>query len=185
MVEDPKPVVELEEVVLDLNYPDRMVRICVGLTESIKKLVDKTAGCALLSFMDAFRGYHEGYCYKVMPFGLKNSGATYMHMVVRMFKSLIGKSMAAYVDDMLGNGGGRGGGRRPRRGCHRVGSDALMAIRKWKNGGWMTVGVVVTGRKLMTRRWLRRLNENKGMAEKRRGAGTVTGEEEWKVKKEG
>ncbi|XP_019172504.1 PREDICTED: aldehyde oxidase GLOX1-like [Ipomoea nil] len=36
-----------------------------------------------------------------MPFGLKNAGATYTRMVARLIKDLIGKSMEAYVDDML------------------------------------------------------------------------------------
>ncbi|XP_019159717.1 PREDICTED: uncharacterized protein LOC109156335 [Ipomoea nil] len=36
-----------------------------------------------------------------MPFGLKNAGATYTRMVARLFQHLLGKSMAAYVDDML------------------------------------------------------------------------------------
>ncbi|XP_019195711.1 PREDICTED: uncharacterized protein LOC109189555 [Ipomoea nil] len=85
----------------------------------IDQLVDETAGSALLSFMDAFRGYHQifmhpadeekiafltpdgVYCYRVMPFGLKNAGATYTRMVARLFQNLLGKSMAAYVDDML------------------------------------------------------------------------------------
>ncbi|XP_031111906.1 uncharacterized protein LOC116015878 [Ipomoea triloba] len=85
----------------------------------IDQLVDETAGCDLLSFMDAFRGYHQifmhpadeektafitpdgVYCYRVMPFGLKNAGATYTRMVGRLFRDLLGKSMAAYVDDML------------------------------------------------------------------------------------
>ena len=61
----------------------------------IDQLVDSTAGHKLLTFMDAFLGYnqikiaeedHEKttfitsqglYCYNVMPFGLKNAGATY------------------------------------------------------------------------------------------------------------
>ena len=41
------------------------------------------------------------YCYKVMPFGLKNPGATYQRLVNEMFKDLIGKSMEVYVDNML------------------------------------------------------------------------------------
>ncbi|KAL5577794.1 hypothetical protein UlMin_019493 [Ulmus minor] len=85
----------------------------------IDQLVDATAGHELLSFMDAYSGYnqirmHEGdqehtafltnqglYCYKVMPFGLKNAGATYQRLVNKMFKDQIGKTMEVYVDDML------------------------------------------------------------------------------------
>lgn len=41
------------------------------------------------------------YCYKVMPFGLKNAGATYQRLVNRMFKGQIGQNIEVYVDDML------------------------------------------------------------------------------------
>ncbi|XP_019158447.1 PREDICTED: uncharacterized protein LOC109155173 [Ipomoea nil] len=85
----------------------------------IGQLVDETAGSALLSFMDAFRGYHQIYMHKAdeekttfitpdgvyyyrgMPFGLKNAGATYTRMVARLFQDLLEKSKVAYVDDML------------------------------------------------------------------------------------
>ena len=36
-----------------------------------------------------------------MPFGLKNAGATHQRPLNHMFRSLIGKSMEVYVDDLL------------------------------------------------------------------------------------
>lgn len=41
------------------------------------------------------------FCYKVMPFGLKNAGATYQRMIVNLFKDLIGKKVEVYIDDMV------------------------------------------------------------------------------------
>ena len=41
------------------------------------------------------------YCYRVMPFGLKNVGATYQRLVNRMFQKQIGTFMEVYIDDML------------------------------------------------------------------------------------
>ena len=41
------------------------------------------------------------YCYRVMPFGLKNAGATYQRLVNRMFSEQFGKKMEVYIDDML------------------------------------------------------------------------------------
>ncbi|XP_024015214.1 uncharacterized protein LOC112088924 [Eutrema salsugineum] len=85
----------------------------------IDRLVEATAGNELLSFMDAFSGYNQIlmhpedrektsfitdrgiYCYKVMPFGLKNAGATYQRFVNRMFASQLGRTMEVYIDDML------------------------------------------------------------------------------------
>ncbi|CAL9018079.1 unnamed protein product [Prunus brigantina] len=85
----------------------------------IDQLVDSTSGNQLLSFMDAYSGYNQimmydddkaktsfiiergTYCYKVMPFGLKNAGATYQRLVNKIFKEQIGRTMEVYVDDML------------------------------------------------------------------------------------
>ena len=85
----------------------------------IDLIVDATAGHELLSFMDAFSGYNQismdpsdqektsfvteqgTYCYRVMPFGLKNAGATYQRLVNWMFQKQIGTAMEVYIDDML------------------------------------------------------------------------------------
>jgi len=85
----------------------------------IDRLVEATAGHQLLSFMDAFSGYNQimmdpedqektafitergTYCYEVMPFGLKNAGATYQRLVNKMFAGQLGKTMEVYIDDML------------------------------------------------------------------------------------
>jgi len=41
------------------------------------------------------------FCYKVMPFGQKNAGATFQQMVNKVFKEQIERTMKVYVDDML------------------------------------------------------------------------------------
>ena len=40
------------------------------------------------------------YCYKVMPFGLKNVGATYQRLVNRMFSHQFGRNVEVYIDDI-------------------------------------------------------------------------------------
>ena len=85
----------------------------------IIQLVDSIGGDKLLSFMDKFSGYNQIlidkndqektsfvtsqrlYCCKVMPFGLKNAGATYQRLVNCMFSHQIGRNVEVYVDDML------------------------------------------------------------------------------------
>ena len=41
------------------------------------------------------------FCYKVMPFGLKNPMATYQRMITKIFEPVLGKTMDAYIDDMV------------------------------------------------------------------------------------
>lgn len=41
------------------------------------------------------------YCYKAMPFSLKNVGAMYQRLVNNLFAPLISHIMEVYVDDML------------------------------------------------------------------------------------
>jgi len=41
------------------------------------------------------------YCYKVMPFGLKNAGTTYQRLMDRVLAPMLGRNVQAYVDDMV------------------------------------------------------------------------------------
>ena len=41
------------------------------------------------------------FCYKVMPFGLNNTGATYQRLINKMFAHQIGRSVQVFIDDML------------------------------------------------------------------------------------
>ena len=41
------------------------------------------------------------FCYKVMPFGLKNVGATYQRAMVAFFHDMIHHEIEVYVDDMI------------------------------------------------------------------------------------
>ena len=86
---------------------------------NIDRLVESTAGNEMLAFMDVFSGYNQimmhpddrektvfitdrgTYCHKLMPFGLKNAGATYQRLVNRMFTDKLGDTMEVYIDDML------------------------------------------------------------------------------------
>ncbi|XP_031392283.1 uncharacterized protein LOC116204334, partial [Punica granatum] len=85
----------------------------------IDVLVDNTARHNQFSFMDGFSGYNQirmaeddkikttfitmwgTFCYKVMPFGLKNAGATYQRAMVTLFHDMMHKEIEVYVDDMI------------------------------------------------------------------------------------
>ncbi|XP_017972604.1 PREDICTED: uncharacterized protein LOC108661181 [Theobroma cacao] len=41
------------------------------------------------------------FCYKVMPFGLKNTGATYQRAMVALFHDIMHKEIKVYVDEMI------------------------------------------------------------------------------------
>ena len=41
------------------------------------------------------------FCYKVMPFKLKNIRATYQRMITKMFKPITSKNMDVYIDNMV------------------------------------------------------------------------------------
>ena len=85
----------------------------------IDMLVDNTAKFKVFSFMDGFSGYNQikmapedmekttfitpwgTFCYRVMPFGLKNAGATYQRAMTTLFHDMMHKEIEVYVDDMI------------------------------------------------------------------------------------
>ena len=85
----------------------------------IDQIIYAYVGHGMLLFMNAFSSYHHIpmhppdaekttfitphrlYYYNLMPFGLKNVGATYQRLVTKIFRPLIGKIMEVYIDDML------------------------------------------------------------------------------------
>jgi len=86
---------------------------------NIDTLVDYASAQGMLSFLNAYSGYNQiamhpgdedktafmgeasNYYYKVMPFGLRNTGATYQRLMDRILSSLIGQNVQVYVDDMV------------------------------------------------------------------------------------
>jgi hypothetical protein len=107
-------------------------RMCVNYTDlnkhcpkdpfglpRIDQVIDSTAGCDLLCFLDCYSEYHQiaikkedqekttfitpfgAYCYTTMSFGLKNAGATYQRAIQACFKRQLNKNIEAYVDDVV------------------------------------------------------------------------------------
>ncbi|KAL6126263.1 hypothetical protein ACLB2K_074314 [Fragaria x ananassa] len=82
-------------------------------------LIDSTSGHGMLSFMDSFSDYNQikmarmgaekiafrtpygNFYYTVMPFGLKNAGATYQRVMTAVFHDMMGKEVEDYVDDLV------------------------------------------------------------------------------------
>jgi hypothetical protein len=72
-----------------------------------------------LSFLYAYSRYHQikmkesdqltnsfitpfgMFCYVTMSFGLKNAGATYQRCMLQVFGDLIGRTVEAYMDDIV------------------------------------------------------------------------------------
>jgi hypothetical protein len=85
----------------------------------IDQIIDFTAGCNLLCFLDYYSGNHQiaikeedqektafitpfgAYCYTTMSFGLKNADATYQRAIQACFKRQLNKNVKAYVDDVV------------------------------------------------------------------------------------
>ncbi|PKI73962.1 hypothetical protein CRG98_005638 [Punica granatum] len=91
----------------------------------IDVLVDNTPRHALFSFMDDFSGYNQirmaekdklkttfttmwgTFCYCVMPFGLKNGGATYQRAMVTLFHDMMHKEVEVYAKCTFGARSGK------------------------------------------------------------------------------
>jgi hypothetical protein len=87
----------------------------------ICQIIDSTTLCELLSFLDAYSGYHQIslaiddeekttfitpfgiFCYTKMAFGLKNGGATYQKCIHIILEPQIGRNVEAYIDDVVVN----------------------------------------------------------------------------------
>jgi hypothetical protein len=85
----------------------------------IDLIVDSTSGCDLLSFLDAYSGFHQIqmsredrkhtafvivdglYCYVVMPYGLKNTLPTFVRAMSKTFGDLIRDKVEVYVDNIV------------------------------------------------------------------------------------
>ncbi|XP_050222409.1 uncharacterized protein LOC126672502 [Mercurialis annua] len=85
----------------------------------IDVLVDSAAEMLWYACCDGFSGYNQiltaqihkaktsfitewgTFCYKVMPFGLKNTGATDQRAVMTLFHDMMHKEVEIYVDDMV------------------------------------------------------------------------------------
>jgi hypothetical protein len=85
----------------------------------VDQVIDSTAGCDLLYFLDCNSGYHQiaikeedqkkttfitpfgTYCYTTTSFGLKNAGATYQRAIQACFNRQLNKNVEAYVDDVV------------------------------------------------------------------------------------
>jgi Reverse transcriptase (RNA-dependent DNA polymerase) len=80
-------------------------------------IIYHTSSYEVFSFMDGYAGYNQIkmalkdenhtafrtpigiYCYKIMPFGLKNTGATYQRTMKKLFDDLIHKIIQCYMND--------------------------------------------------------------------------------------
>ena len=85
----------------------------------IDQMVDATTGYNQMSFLDAYSGYNQIpmntedrvhtafvmqkgiFCYRVMPFGLKNARATYQRLMNKMFTKQLSRIIEVYIDDMV------------------------------------------------------------------------------------
>jgi hypothetical protein len=115
-----------------VEKPDGSCDMCIDYTSLNKEcpkdeyflphicqIVDFTASCELLSFLDAYSGYHQisliiddeekiafitpfgVFCYTKMAFRLKNMGSTYQKCIHIILEPQIGRNIEAYIDDVV------------------------------------------------------------------------------------
>jgi len=108
------------------------LRICIDYTNlnkacpkdpyqlpRIDQIVASTSGCDLLSFLDAYSGFHQIhmsredskhtnfvivdglYCYVVMPYGLRNALSTFVRAMNKTFGYLVRDIVEVYIDDIM------------------------------------------------------------------------------------
>jgi hypothetical protein len=111
---------------------NRKLRMCIDYTNlnkacpkdpyplpRIDQIMDSTSGCDLMSFLDAYSGFHQIqmsrqdtkhtafvtmdglYYYVVMPYGLKNALTTFVRAMSKTFGDLIRDRVEVYVDDIV------------------------------------------------------------------------------------
>ncbi|RVW91089.1 Transposon Ty3-I Gag-Pol polyprotein [Vitis vinifera] len=99
---------ELKELNLD-DFPLPIIELMVGATTGHKSLsfMDGSSGCNQIRMvlrdeeLTAFRTPKGIYCYKVIPFGLKNAGAMYQRAMQKIFDDMFHKNVECYVDDLV------------------------------------------------------------------------------------
>ena len=85
----------------------------------IDQVIDSTAGCELLSFSDAYSGYHQikldpadrlkttfikpfrAFCYLTMTFSLRNANAMFQCCMQKCLLKQLGRNTHVYVDDVV------------------------------------------------------------------------------------
>jgi hypothetical protein len=115
----PKKNIDIQRVCVDYTSLNKHCPKDPFLLPRIDQIIGSTTGCARLSFLDAYSDYnqiklekedeektafitpYDVFNYQVMPFGLKNVGATYQRMMQNCLGSQIGHNNQVYIDDVV------------------------------------------------------------------------------------
>ncbi|CAL2239733.1 unnamed protein product [Prunus armeniaca] len=89
------------------EFPLPNMDILIDSTSSQGMLLDEFSGYHQIKMSPkdaektAFRNPYGNFYYTVMPFGLKNAGATYQRAMTAVFHDMMGKEVEDYVDDLV------------------------------------------------------------------------------------